>query len=338
MKGSESIGVAVVGLGVGEQHARAYAASPDCRLRWLLDLDASRAANLASSFGQCEVATSYEQIIGDPSVGIVSIASYDDAHYGQVLGALKAGKHVFVEKPLCLTLEELRQIKRAWASHGGRVKLTSNLILRAAPLYQWLKQTVAAGDIGTLYAFDGDYLYGRLNKITDGWRGDVENYSVMLGGGIHMVDLMLWLACERPVSVMAAGNRISTRNTDFRYNDFVAGTFEFASGLVGRVTANFGCVHRHQHVLRAFGTGATFLYDDGGARLHTTREENSIGQALNLSPFARTKGDLIPAFVSAVQGSMSMEEQTQMAFDAISVCIACDEAVRVHAKVEVEYV
>ena len=43
-----------------------------------------------------------------------------------------------------------------------------------------------------------DYLYGRLQKITDDWRSRVADYSVMLGGGVHMVDLMLWLTGQRP--------------------------------------------------------------------------------------------------------------------------------------------
>ena len=150
--------------------------------------------------------------------------------------------------------------------------LASNLVLRAAPLYRFAREQASAGSLGKLYAFDGDYLYGRLHKVTDGWRGKVDNYSVMLGGGVHLVDLMLWIAGELPSRVVATGNRISTANTAFRYEDFVAATFEFPSGLVGRITANFGSVHAHQHVVRLFGTEATLIYDDAGARLHRSRD------------------------------------------------------------------
>src|SRR5262249_50292734 len=150
-----------------------------------------------------------------------------------------------------------------------------NLVLRAAPLYCWLRDTIAAGELGELYAFDGDYLYGRLEKITDGWRGEVDGYSVLQGGGVHLVDLMLWLTGQRPATVNAVGNRIATRGTRFRYDDFVAATYRFESGLIGRITANFGCVHRHQHVVRVFGTKGTFIHDDRGARLHSTREPSA---------------------------------------------------------------
>src|SRR6185503_7475057 len=101
----------------------------------------------------------------------------------------------------------------------------------------------------------------------------VPDYSVMAGGGVHLVDLMLWLTGQQPTTVSAVGNRIATANSRFAYDDFVTATYAFPSGLVGRITANFGCVHRHQHVVRVFGTKGTFIHDDAGARLHWTRDE-----------------------------------------------------------------
>ena len=73
---------------------------------------------------------------------------------------------------------------------------------------------------------------------------------MLQGGGVHLVDLMLWLTGQRPAVVAAVGAAVATRGTAYRYNDFVAATYRFESGLIGRITANFGCVHPHQHVLR----------------------------------------------------------------------------------------
>lgn len=260
---TDLIGVATVGLGVGEQHAIAFANLPQCRLLWLFDRDEHRAEQVARQFGGVSVARTYDSILSDPLVGLVSIASYDDAHFAQVVAALAARKHVFVEKPLCRSLPELRSIKDAWSQSEGR-HVVSNLVLRAAPLYRWLREAILSGELGDVYAFDGDYLYGRLEKLTQGWRRDVENYSVMQGGGVHLVDLMMWLTGQRPVTATAVANRFCTAGTAFRYHDFAAATFTFPSGLIGRITANFGCVHRHQHVLRVFGTKATFICDDAG--------------------------------------------------------------------------
>lgn len=332
------IGVAVVGLGVGEQHARAYLATGQCQLRWLYDLDYKKVQILIDEFGTGAVAESLEVILQDPAVQVVSIASYDDAHFEQVVDALRLGKHIFVEKPLCRTIDELRVIKAAWSKYRGKLKLSSNLVLRAAPIYQYLKQRLVAGDLGEVYAFDGDYLYGRLHKITHEWRKDVENYSVMLGGGIHLMDLMLWLTGERPLTVYARGNRVCTEGTEFRYCDYVTATLQNPSGLIGRITANFGCVHRHQHVIHVFGTKGTFLYDDQGPRLHTSRNPAITATSVDLPALPASKGELIPDFVQTILNDADTRAQTQHEFDVISVCVASDQALATGKCIEVDYV
>jgi predicted dehydrogenase len=338
MNSSKKIGVAVIGLGIGEQHARAYLATAGCEVRWLYDLDRNRAKALIESLGVGEIAPNYEAILQDREVDLVSIASFDDAHFNQVVAALKAGKHVFVEKPMCRSMAELREIKRAWDQQQRKLKLYSNLVLRAAPVYRYLKQQLDAGAWGQIYAFDGEYLYGRLERITQGWRKSVENYSVMLGGGVHLVDLMLWLTVERPMAVWAQGNNICTVGSAFRYLDFVTATMHFPSGLIGRITANFGCVHRHQHVVRIFGTRGTFLYDDQGPRIHRSCDPEVPALPLELATLPASKGDLIPDFVQAILTDTDTQAQTQHEFDVIAVCAAADQALASGTRIEVKYI
>ncbi len=332
------VGVAVVGLGVGAEHARAYLRTGRCDLIWLHDLDGAKAKALASQLGTGRVAESFEQVLDDPHVDVVSIATYDDAHFDQVVAALDADKHVFVEKPLCRTLGELSTVKQAWCRGNGRLKLSSNLVLRQAPVYQWLKDKIEGGELGQVYAFDGDYLFGRLHKITDEWRKDVDDYSVILGGSVHLIDLMLWLTDERPERVHAAGNRICTEGTEFRYNDFVAATLTTPSGMVARITANFGCIHRHQHVVRVFGANGTFVYDDSGARLHSTRDPSVKAEYLELPTLPTSKGALIEPFVSAVLDDDDLTAHTQEMFDVVSICAACDSAAASGTLEEIRYV
>jgi predicted dehydrogenase len=199
-------------------------------------------------------------------------------------------------------------------------------VLRTAVAYRSLKRSIDAGELGKLYAFDGDYLYGRLQKITEGWRSGEADYSVMLGGAIHLVDLMLWLTGQRPTRASATGNRISTADSGFRYDDYRAATLEFDSGLVARISANFGSVHKHQHVLRVFGSKGTFLYDDAGARLHASRDPAQAPRRIEEVALPTGKGLLIPAFLDAVSGKADYRAETQSFFDGISICLACDRA------------
>ncbi len=334
---ADRLGVGVVGLGVGEQHARAFAERRDCEVRWLFDLSEDQAELVRQRIGSGELARSYDQILDDDGVDIVAIATFDHLHFDEVQAALLAGKRVFVEKPLCRTGRELHLLHEAWIA-AGRPHLQSNLVLRQAPLYGWLKSAIADGEMGRIYAFDGDYLYGRLDKITGGWRGDVPDYSVMEGGGIHLIDLMMELTGEKPETASTVGTDIATRGTDFGYNDFMATTFEFPSGLVGRITANFGCVHPHQHVVRVFGTEATFIYDDQGPRLLTSREDAAAAEPVEAAALPAGKGVLIPAFVDAIRESRDPAPAAKREFDLISVCAAADDSLHQGTSVGIGYV
>lgn len=335
MSGSR-LGVAVIGLGVGRQHAEAYLSCRNSDLLWLYDIDHRLAERVAAELGHGTAASSLRQVLGDPSVNVVSIASYDDAHAGQVIQSLKAGKHVFVEKPLCCSESDLESIKSVW-SEKKSLRLASNLVLRSAPLYEWLRNAILADEFGDIFAFDGEYLYGRLNKITDGWRKDVEDYSVILGGGVHLVDIMMRCTAQKPDFVSCVGTRICSEGTSFRYSDYMAATYVFPSGMIGRITANFGCVHRHQHVVRVFGTKGTFLYDDQGARVYFSRNPGEAAKIVELSPLPATKGDLIPAFLESIEDESAIGN-SQHEFDLISACLAANQAEKTAQTVEIKYV
>ncbi len=333
---AKPLGVAVIGLGVGEQHAHAFAAEADCAIRWLVDTDQEKAASVAQRIGSGAIADTLDAVLGDKDVDIISIATFDHQHADQVVACLNAGKHVFVEKPLCRTEIELAAITTAWEA-AGKLHLRSNLVLREAEMYRWLADEIKAGAFGRIYAIDGDYLYGRLDKITEGWRGTVPDYSVIEGGGIHMIDLMVMLSGERPNTVSCIGNRIGTENTAFRYDDFMAASYTFPSGLIGRITANFACVHRHHHVLRVFGTEATFIYDDAGPRLHLTRDEDKRAAPLDLNPLASSKGVLIPGFVNAIREGHNASAAAGREFDLIRIIAATDRAHLGKTPQDIEY-
>jgi len=111
-----------------------------------------------------------------------------------------------------------------------------------SPRFRLVKRFIDEGKMGRLYYLEGDYNYGRIHKLIDGWRGKLDFYSVVHGGGVHIVDLLLWLSGERIIEVMAYGNNIVSESTGFSNNDLVACLLKFEGGAVGKITANFGCV------------------------------------------------------------------------------------------------
>lgn len=318
--------VGVIGLGVGRQHLAGYLQHPHCDVTAVADLSAEKLAAVAADHPEIATTTSAADLLADPAIDVVSIASFDADHFDQVMAGLAAGKHLFVEKPLSQTSAQFDAIRAAWAARPKPVGLVSNLVLRTAPVFHWLRGEVQAGRFGSLYAFDGDYLYGRIGKITAGWRGQTPGYSVIAGGGIHLVDLMLWITGERPARVTAVGNRICTAGTAFREPDFVAATYEFPSGMVGRISANFGCVHGHQHVVRLFGTEATFVSDDQGPRVQRHRDPAPPADRVPHAPLPPAKHALIGPFLDDLAAGHDTAAATRHDFAVMGACLAADES------------
>jgi len=326
----------VIGLGVGEQHARAFAAHPDCRLVAVCDIDPAKLSAVAERLPPARRYALADDLIDDPEVNVVSVASHDDAHASQIIRALRRGKHVFAEKPLCVSRRELSEIRAALGQAAG-VRLSTNTVLRHSPRFRWLKQTISSGEIGTLYSIEADYLYGRMEKLTEGWRGRVPDYSVMLGGGIHVVDLVLWLSGQRPVDVVASASGIASRGSAFQGNDLVLALLGFESGLVVKVGTNFASVHPHFHRVVAYGTRGTFENSPGPGRLWTSRDPEAEAIRIDEAYPGVVKGALIPEFVDAVLGRGEPAVSEDDAFAAVSVCLSIDEATATGQRVIIKY-
>ncbi|HLB43393.1 MAG TPA: Gfo/Idh/MocA family oxidoreductase [Gammaproteobacteria bacterium] len=322
---NKTINCAVIGLGIGEEHARALLTHSSVKLSAICDLDKRKITNFINKYKlSSAIEKSFSEILLNEDIHLVSIASFDDVHFEQVIDSLLHGKHVFVEKPLCQTEEQLKKIYSLWKKNN--LGLSSNLLLRRSPLYVWLENLISSGELGTIYALDMDYLYGRIHKITEGWRSKVDNYSIMAGGGIHMADLMMRFIRKNPTRVQSSVNKITTNGTPFRYHDFHASTFYFDDNAIARITANFGCMHKHQHVVRIFGTKATFIYDDMGARIHWNRGEAYQAESVKLSTKPEHKGTLLLEFVDSILDD-NYTEKSKVEFDLMSAVLASDKAV-----------
>ena len=316
---------AVIGLGVGERHIAGYETDPRCRVVALCDIDPAKLADVGARHPRRQLTTDPFAVLADPAIDVVSIASYDDAHHAQIMAALSADKHVFVEKPLCLHENELADIRRELKARP-KLRLSSNLILRRSPRFARLRERLRAGELGTPYHAEADYNYGRLSKIVEGWRGRIPYYSVVHGGAIHMIDLIMWLLDERPRAVSAFGNAIATRGTSFRFDDCVVALMKFRSEATAKVTANFGCVFPHHHNLSIYGTAATFVHDRQGARIYTSRDPAAEPQVVDDPYPGADKGDMVPAFVAAILDGGEPEVRASDVVDAMSVSLAIEQA------------
>jgi len=327
----------VIGLGVGEQHVHALTSHPGCNLVSACDIDPEKRKAVASRFPQVKMTAEPADLIDDPSIDLLCIASYDDAHFEQMDRAITNGKHIFVEKPLCLREDHLKRVRERLNEYPN-VRLSSNLILRLSPRFRDLKERVEDGSFGQLYFIAGDYNYGRVEKITHGWRGQLDFYSIMLGGGVHIVDLLLWLTGHKVDEVMAQGNAIATEGTDFRFNSLATSILRFESGIVGSVTANFACVTPHFHKFSVYGTEATFENSVDYGLLYTSRDPAVPAERLSTEYPGVHKGSLLLDFVESLLEESISEISVDEIFDTMSVCFAIEKSMTTGNSTKVNYI
>jgi predicted dehydrogenase len=194
------ITVAVLGAGfMGSAHTANYKALDGrVRVKAVVSRSLDRAARLAETVG-AEATTDLDAVLRDPDIDAVDVCIPTPAHREATERALAAGKHVFLEKPIALTLEDADAIMRA-ADESGRLFMVG-LVLRFWPEYVELKRRVAAGELGGMTAVSTR----RLSPPADwaDWFAD----SSQTGGTavdllVHDFDQMNWLL-GAPVSVFA---------------------------------------------------------------------------------------------------------------------------------------
>ena len=326
----------IIGLGVGESHISGYGNHPDCAVAVVCDTSDLKLSEVEKKYSGIRFTQNADEILEDPEIDVVSIASYDNFHYEQIVKAIQNNKHVFIEKPMCLHPKEAEHI-RSLLTQKPHLKISSNLILRRSPRFRHLKQMIANGELGKLFYVEGDYQYGRLNKITDGWRGKSDFYSVVYGGSVHMIDLLLWFSSDLVEEVSAYGNQIASKGSEFRYNDCVTAILKFRGGIIGKVTANFGCVRPHFHSLSLYGTKATFINDLPNGKLFVSRDPEDAPKEVTEAYPGVEKGALINNFVDSILNGAKPEVSSEDVFKTMSVCFAIEESVKQNRSIKVRY-
>ncbi len=206
----------------------------------------ARGKSYAMRFGAAYSGSDYDEILADADIDAVLIASRHKDHARQAVAALEAGKHVFIEKPMAITMDECRAISDAVAASGKRLMVGFNR--RFAPHYVEMKKNLAGRKTPVVISV-------RMNSpgIQNGWAAEPEQGGVVLGEGCHFVDLMYWLLESEPVSVSAYG--FDGHN--------VAASFKFADGSVGNfIYTVIGSESSGGELVEVFAPGVALSAED----------------------------------------------------------------------------
>jgi len=227
------LGVAIHGAGqVAHAHAASWMRNPHVAIVSVSSRNPASAAALIRNVGlDCDVVERYEDVLADPRVDIVNLSGPNEVHAAQGVAAAEAGKHVLVEKPIALTIDENRALRDAVAK--AKVKSIVSFVLRWNPLLETVRSLRESGAIGKLIHIEVDYWHG-LGPSYVGWdwaHRMATGGSANLLGGCHALDALRWLSGREVVEVAALSN--NAKNL-YEYDANVVAIMKLDDGTIAK--------------------------------------------------------------------------------------------------------
>ena len=223
---TDSINMALIGCGgMGRSHMRRARDVPELNFAAYVDVLEEAAAGACEEFGGSYHTTDVETVWDDSDIDAVLIATHHDSHTPFAVQAAAAGKHIFLEKPMALTIEECLEIEEAVAKSG--VKLMMGFKFRFAPLVAKVKEIIPKPLVTV-----GQSLHPNMK----GWALTPERGGgPVLSNGCHAFDLVYWLNESEPVLISAAGGALT--HPEIGLVDNAAVSVQFENGSIASIIA-----------------------------------------------------------------------------------------------------
>jgi predicted dehydrogenase len=244
---SDPLRVGVVGLGYwGPNLARNFSQLPEAELTWCCDADAERRERFAGQFAEAHFTADLDDLLVDPELDAVVVATPVPTHHAVARRVLEAGKHVFVEKPLAWTAAEARELERL-AAEGDRTLMVGHL-LRFHPGVVKLRELIDSGELGDVL-----YVYGNRQNL-----GVIrEDENALWSLGVHDISVVLYLLGGRPTEVSARGECYVRPDVE----DVVFGYLKLPSGQVGHLHLSWLDPHKMRR-MTVVGSKRMAVFDD----------------------------------------------------------------------------
>lgn len=256
----ETMGVGVVGTGwVSGEHIRGFEANPHTEVRALCGRTEEGARAKAAECGiDCAVFTDYGKMLERDDIHIISVATPPNLHKEEAVAAAEAGKHILLEKPMAITLEDARAVRDAVAKAG--VKTVVSFVLRWNPLFEIIKAQLADNAIGNIFYAEVDYLHGVgpwYREYAWNIKKDVGSSS-LLTAGCHAVDALRWFMGGRIVEVFQYATAGKGPDfADYEYEPTSVTICKFSDDRLGKVASCIECVQPYVFNINLVGTAGT---------------------------------------------------------------------------------
>jgi predicted dehydrogenase len=335
----KKIGVGIMGIGwVAGAHATAMLKNPHYEIKALVSRRKETCEALKKEHDlDCDILDSYNDLLKHKDVDLIDITTPNVMHHEEVLKAAEAGKHMIIEKPICMNKKELQE--ELEAVRKAKVKTQTGFASRWNPHIVSVKNMIDKGGLGDIFFTEVDYYH----EIGPWWSGYNWGANTLKGGpsaslaaGCHAVDLTRFFAGSEAVEVFAFGT--FGHRKDYEYPVTYAAVIKFENGKIGKTGNSFEneCPYVMNIILHG-SKGAVFNEKFFSKEWFPGQEEWQEFKSTMLEsgdvkhhPFKGMVDDLADAIINDKETENNIESSAK----SHELCLAIDESIATGKKVQ----
>ena len=331
--------VVLIGAGaIAKFHLDGIRAKKECELYGLCDSASDdRLQKKQEEFQIPHVTKDYRDFVNDPEVDIAIVATPDYSHMEIACAFLRSGKHVLLEKPMALRLEECEEMRRVEKESGKRLMVGQ--VCRYNNNFVQAKKLLDEGKIGELVFVESEYAHDYMRaRGYDDWRVNPLREGV-IGGGCHAIDFLRWVA-GNPTEVSA----YSTHKylTDWPVNDTTIAIYKFPNDVIGKVFCSIGVKRDYTMRTCLYGTEGTIIFESRGTEMKLYQCDKKGGmytvpRLLPCQPVGHNMTAEISDFVDAIIAGKPNPISSIEGASTVAVCRATVESAKLGQPVQIVY-
>ncbi|MAT16084.1 MAG: dehydrogenase [Planctomyces sp.] len=340
---TSSIKFGLIGYGAwGGCHAGAIATTPDAELVAISAQSAASCDRARTDYPGADVYQDYRDLIRRDDIDVVDIVLPSHLHHEVAAAVLKAGKHLLLEKPMCLSITDCDDLIRLAKENNCLLNVGHEL--RLSSLWGTAKELVAKGYIGTPQYALVELSRNPYRTGADGWRYDIERVgSWILEEPIHFFDMARWFleGSGTPSSIYATGNNRNPEHPELQDN--FSAIMKFDSGAYAVVTQTLSAFEHHQTVKVTGSKGA--LWASWSGAMDRTREPSFSlrafdGEKVETIPITKVTGELfeledqIAMMVRAVQYGEPLTCTGEDGRWSVAMCLAAQKSIETKSEID----
>ncbi len=324
----ERLGAAIIGCGaVAEEYVKAFQRDERSEVRALVSRHPANAQRYRDRYNlQCAIETDAEKMLRMKNVDIVVVCTPHDTHTRYVVAAAEAGKHVIIEKPVALTMDDVR--KQLQAVRKNNVKTIVSFVLHWNPLLMSIDRLIEGGTLGNIFMVEVDYLHRIWMTPQQKWLGSSkQSGTAILTGGCHAVDALRWFARSDAEEVDAY--QVKTENP-IEYPGTISVNVRFQDGKIGRSATSFDAQMPYRFNIGVYGTEGSVRNDEVFAPKLLPGQNNFLrvpcilpdSAAVSHHPFTSE----VAHFLDCIQADKRPFPDLEDAAKTQAICFAADQS------------